>query len=142
MKIEGPNKSSGAKGAGKAEQKKSGDGTFDTMISETGEAETPHQAARPSSLSPLDALLILQETGGSTSEEAAKKAKKRAFDLLDQLDKIKLGLLTGELPKSTIIQLSNTIAIQRDQVLDPRLAEVLDEIDLRAQVELAKLEQN
>ena len=50
---------------------------------------------------------------------------------LDQLDKIKIGLLTGELPKSTLQQLSHMIATHRDQGLDPKLAEILDEIDER-----------
>ena len=59
--------------------------------------------------------------------------------MLDQLDKVKVGLLTGELPRSTLQQLAQTIATHRDQTLDPKLAEILDEIDLRAQVELAKL---
>ncbi len=139
MKIEGPNKSSTAKGASKAETKKTGDGTFDSMVSDT--AETPAQAAtgRPASVSALDALLTLQAAESGTSEEATKRARKRANDLLDHLDKIKVGLLTGELPKSTLEQLAQTVASHRDQVMDPQLAEILDDIDLRAQVELAKL---
>jgi hypothetical protein len=32
------------------------------------------------------------------------------------------------------------VRLRRDQVMDPRLAEVLDEIELRCRVELAKLE--
>ena len=31
-----------------------------------------------------------------------------------------------------------TVTAERDQVMDPRLAAVLDEIDLRVQIELAK----
>lgn len=139
MKIEGPNKTAGAKGASKADARKTGDGSFGTMVNDAEETTAQAPVARTSAVSALDALLVLQGAEDSSSEEAAKKARKRAADLLDQLDKVKMGLLTGELPKSTLQQLAQTIATHRDQVLDPKLAEILDDIDLRAQVELAKL---
>lgn len=111
------------------------------MVSETEEAEAQAPVARTTAVNALDALLTLQGADSSTSEEATKKARKRAADLLDHLDKIRVGLLTGELPKSTLQQLAHTIATHREKAIDPKLAEILDEIDLRAQVELAKLEQ-
>jgi hypothetical protein len=140
MKIEGPNKTSGAKGVSKSGAKRTGDGAFDSMVGDAEESEAASSAGRPTSIGALDALLSLQEAESGTSEEAQKKARKRAGDLLDHLDKIKIGLLTGELPKSALQHLAQTITSHRDHVLDPKLAEILDEIDLRAQVELAKLE--
>jgi hypothetical protein len=140
MKIEGPNKSSGAKGVSKAGPKKTGDAAFDSMIGEADETEASAPVTRPMSVGALDALLSLQEADSGTSEEATKKVRKRASDLLDHLDQVRVGLLTGELPKSALQQLAQTIATHRDQVVDPKLAEILDEIDLRAQVELAKLD--
>lgn len=144
MKIEGPNKTSGSKGPSKTGAKKgAGGGEFDSMIGDTEETASQSPAARTSSVSSLGALLSLQEADGSTSEEAKKRAKKRGIALLDHLDQIRIGLLTGELKKSTIQQLAQTIATHRDStIMDPKLTAVLDEIDLRAQVELAKLEQD
>jgi hypothetical protein len=139
MKIEGPNKTSGPKGVSKASPKKTGDDAFGSMVNDTEETGSASSTSRPTSISSLDALLSLQEAESGTSEEAAKKARKRANDILDQLDKVRVGLLTGEMPKSTLQQLASTIASHRDHVIDPKLAELLDEIDLRAQVELAKL---
>jgi hypothetical protein len=140
MKVEGPHKPSGVKGAAKAGTKKDGaDGAFGAMLDETGGADTSAPAARTASVGALDALLALQAAESGISEEANKKAKKRAADLLDHLDKIRAGLLSGELPQSTLQQLAQAIAAQREKGIDPRLAEILDEIDLRAQVELAKL---
>lgn len=140
MKIEGSNKTSGTKGASKTDKKRGvGDGAFDAMVNESDETEASAPVTRPASIGALDALLTLQGADSSTSEEAAKKARKRAADLLDHLDKIRVGLLTGELPASTLQQLAHTIATHREQVMDPKLAEIIDEIDLRAQVELAKL---
>ena len=139
MKIDGPNKASSPKGVSKASPKKTGDAGFDAMIGDTEETEAQAPVGRPTAVGALDALLSLQEADSGTSEEATKKARKRASDLLDHLDQVRVGLLTGELPKSTLQQLAQTITTHRDQVVDPKLAEILDEIDLRAQVELAKL---
>lgn len=139
MKVEGPGKTTGVTGASKSAPKKTGDDAFGSMVNDTEEPAAQVSVSKPTSVSGLDALLALQEAESSSSEEARKKAKKRAADLLDELDKIKVGLLTGELPKSTIEQLARTIASRRDMIVDPKLAEILDEIDLRAQVELAKL---
>jgi hypothetical protein len=138
MKIEGSGKTPGAGSAIKTDKKRSADGAFGAMVDDAGETPSTASVARPAAVGALDALLTLQSVGG---EEGAKKARQRATDLLDQLERIKMGLLTGELPQSALQQLARTIATHRERVMDPRLAEILDEIDLRAQVELAKLGQ-
>lgn len=139
MKVEGPNKSSGTKGVSKTGPKKSGDSSFSGMIDETPAAEARAGVGGVMSIGQLDALLSLQEAGDGTSEEATKRAKKRGIELLDQLDKLKVGLLTGEVPVADLNRLATTLNTHRDKVIDPNLAAVLDEIDLRVQVELAKL---
>ncbi len=59
--------------------------------------------------------------------------------MLDHLDEIRLGLLMGAISESKLSALMRTVRENRDQVDDPRMAAVLDEIELRAAVELAKL---
>lgn len=140
MKVEGPGKTSATKGASKTSKKgATGDTAFSSMVDDTEETASSAPVARTSSVGALDALLALQ--GADSDGAGSKKARKRAADLLDQLDKIKVGLLTGELPRSALQDLSHIISQHRDQAVDPKLAEILDEIDLRAQVELAKLDQ-
>ena len=46
----------------------------------------------------------------------------------------------GTLPFSTIRQLEDLVSEQRTHATDPLLQEILDEIEVRAAVELAKLE--
>jgi hypothetical protein len=87
----------------------------------------------------LDALLALQQVEDSTS--GPSRAKQRAEDMLDKLDELKLYLLAGGIPKEKLSDLTQLVQSQRAEVDDPRLVELLDEIDLRAQVELAKYEQ-
>lgn len=90
------------------------------------------------SLSSLDALLTLQEIGGPL--ERRRKAVKRAGRILDVLDEVKLALLEGRLAPAAITRLLTAISEERPGADDPRLEGLLDEIETRAQVELAKLE--
>ena len=101
------------------------------------------QPAAPASISggasvaPVDALLALQEIGNEPNRRAL--ARRRGDDLLDRLEELRLGLLDGRLPVAVIERLAAVVAVQRSQIDDPRLIGILDDIELRAAVELAKL---
>jgi Class II flagellar assembly regulator len=141
MRIDGPNKSSGTRGVSKTDgKKKVSDGGFGGLVSDTSETETAAPSGGIMQIGQLDALLSFQEAEGS-DQESARKGKKRAGALLDQLDQLRMGLLAGGVPQSTLRQLSSTLTLRRDDIMDPALNEILDEIDLRVQVELAKLSQ-
>lgn len=95
--------------------------------------------APTTSVHAVDSLLSLQEVDDPAGR--ASKGKKRAEDMLDDLDDLRDGLLTGTISPDKLAHLSRLAQTRRAQVDDPKLAEILDEIDLRAQVELAKLGQ-
>jgi hypothetical protein len=50
------------------------------------------------------------------------------------------GLLTGGIPRRTLARMAHAIAKRRESFADEKLQGILDEIELRARVELAKLE--
>jgi Class II flagellar assembly regulator len=58
---------------------------------------------------------------------------------LEQEDDLRHALLIGALPLIQLERLSRNLAARRSGIDDPRLAEVVGEIELRAAVELAKL---
>ncbi len=66
----------------------------------------------------------------------------RAEELLDQLDRIRVGILTGGISGATLQNIVNRLAKRRSDGVEPRLAALIDEIELRARVELAKLSIN
>ena len=76
--------------------------------------------------------------GAGDFREAKKQATERAFSLLDVLDDLKLALLDGALPRPTLVRLMETLKSRRDTTDDPRLEAMLDEVEVRAAVELAK----
>jgi hypothetical protein len=86
----------------------------------------------------LEALIALQEVGDPT--ERRRKAVRRASQILDVLDEVKLGVLEGGVPPGVLNRLVNTVRLERGEAVDPRLQELLNEIETRAVVELAKLE--
>ena len=101
-------------------------------------AEAPTRAAAAAPLSAtagLDAILALQAVGGPL--EGKKKAVRRGNALLDTLDEIKADLLVGRVSLDRLDQLSSMLDEMRERSL-PGLDAVLDDIDLRVRVELAK----
>lgn len=106
------------------------------------EAEIAHAApaVTTNAIAAVDALIALQSLPDAMIGRS--KAVKRADEMLDLLDQIKVGILSGAIPKAVLSRLTALVQVKREGFQDPRLQEVLDEIDLRAQVELAKLEQN
>ena len=111
-------------------------GSFSKALS-TGETNTGGSVSGAASLGPVGALLALQEVSGDQQGDA--QGRRHAEELLDRLDEVRLALLDGRLPTSVIERLSALASAHRAEVSDPRLAEILDEIELRAAVELAKL---
>ncbi len=89
-----------------------------------------------SGVSGVSALIGIQEVEDAT--ERAAKGKKRAQSILKDLDNIQVALITGALSKDQLLHLSASVQSERASVDDPRLASILDDIDLRARVELAK----
>jgi hypothetical protein len=85
----------------------------------------------------ISPLIGIQEVDDATS--GPSRAKARAQQMLDKLGEIQTALLTGYLPQSKLADLAGLVQSQRAEVGDERLSALLDEIDLRAQVELAKL---
>jgi hypothetical protein len=83
----------------------------------------------------LDALLALQSVEDPLF--AKKKAIRRGNALLDTLESIKADLLLGQVSEGRLNQLMLLITQARERNL-PELDGVLDDIELRARVELAK----
>ena len=92
----------------------------------------------PGPIAALDSILTLQ--GMEDTTDGRSKGLKRGEQLLDMLDQVRDGLLAGGIPRVTLNRLANAVTRRQDGFADPKLQGVLDEIELRANVELAKLE--
>jgi hypothetical protein len=93
--------------------------------------------ASGSPITAVDTLIALQAVPDSVTGRA--KAARRGRDMLDLLDDVRDGLLEGRVSRATLTRLVALVGEKREDFADPGLTAVLDEIDLRARVELAKL---
>jgi hypothetical protein len=89
----------------------------------------------------VDALLALQEMGAVGSPlERKKRAVRRADQILDIQGELRIALNDGDITPSTLDRLTRAIREQRENTDDPKLEGILNEIETRAAVELAKLQ--
>jgi Class II flagellar assembly regulator len=104
------------------------------------QTEGPSDVPAPRPLAALGTVLAAQAAQDGAEER--RRALARGRSLLDELDLIRIGLLDGALPVATIRRLSGLLQANRSSVADAQLNAVLDEIELRAAVELAKRQQD
>ncbi len=86
----------------------------------------------------VEALLAIQGVSDPTHKQHGP-AFRRAEDLLEHLEGIRDGILAGVIPRPQLQDLVRRLAEQRPRENDPLVISLLDEIELRAKVELAKL---
>ena len=140
MKVTGSKVGGTARtGAAAPSTPSSGGGGF--ALGAAGSARESGPAARatgPTGVGSLDALLALQQLDGPL--ERRRRAVGRAGRILDVLDEIKLDMLDGKVGPGSLPKLIAAVREERSATEDPRLEGLLDEIETRAAVELAKRE--
>ena len=93
-----------------------------------------------SQISSIDTIVALQAVDDASDRR--RQAVETGDRILDLLDRLKIGLLSGSISASDLSRLKKTIEKQQSVDEDPDLNEVLKQIDLRARVELAKLKRD
>jgi len=86
----------------------------------------------------VDALLAMQEVGDNTDRQARKQATTYGDNMLDRLKGLQDALLVGGIPKKRLMDMAQKLRGGRVKVADERLNAILDEIELRVEVEIAK----
>jgi hypothetical protein len=109
-------------------------------VSTTTEQPRAQTVASSGAIASVESILTLQGLDDSTSGRSRGLA--HGERLLDMLDEVRDGLLAGGIPRATLNRLANAVSQRQEGFSDPKLQNVLDEIELRARVELAKLEQS
>lgn len=106
---------------------------------DAGGATAKLEAHAPISiLGGLEALIAIKSE--DNTRERRRRSVRRGQGILDVLDELKVALLAGRLPPDLQARLSATLREGLPSG-DPALDGVIDAIELRAEVELAKLKQ-
>jgi hypothetical protein len=136
MKVEGSGRVDSARSVRKQSSASSTDSAFKLL----DEAQTHAQVVTgPGPIAALDSILTLQSMDDSLSGRS--KGVSYGEQLLGLLDQVRDGLLAGGIPRTTLNRLAVAVGRRHETFADPKLQSVLDEIEVRAHVELAKLEQ-
>jgi hypothetical protein len=135
MKVEGP-RATEASNVRRLSRLQSGQPAFSLDAGAPSAKAVPVSA--PVALNALDSILALHGVPDATQGRA--KAVKRGQTLLDLLDEIRDGMLTGLVPQGVLRRLSAELQARQDGFLEPGLQSTLNDIEVRAQVELAKMQ--
>ena len=105
----------------------------------TGPVDDTDALEGSTSMGAVESIVAVQEVPDATDGRGRKFVREYGDDLLDRLDALRLGILAGAIPKEELAELAHRLREKRLQSDDPRLNEIIDEIELRAEVEVAKL---
>jgi hypothetical protein len=146
LKVEGSKSTSSVQGAARA--RKAGSvgaaGAFASELDNVGgveEASGPDSVENVSGMAGVAGILAAQsvDPDGQADHRERQRRAQRGSDMLDRLEDIRRGLLLGVVPKDRLQELAHMVREKRERGADPVISRLLDEIELRAEVELAKL---
>ena len=84
-------------------------------------------------------MLAAQMVDEEDERKLRQKVVERGKSLLEKLEEIRDGLLIGSISKERLLEISRYVKEHHFTSDDPRLEEIIAEIELRVEVELAKL---
>ena len=123
---------------GKNIKKISSEANFADFL-KTNSIQERQQVQTTSAVASADAIFAAQTVSNEEENQIRKKLIKKGKDLIDSLEEIREGLLFGEISKDRLIEISRMVKQKDFSSQDERLQEILQEIELRVEVELAKL---
>ena len=124
----------------KHKSKGAGDsGAFAENLIETQVSPSAAAAPDATTVSAADAVLAAQNVGDSLDDTPQRRRLTEfADDILGRLEELRLGILMGRFSKEKLADLAQRLRQKRQQSTDPKLNEIIHEIELRAEVEIAK----
>lgn len=111
---------------------------FKTNVKDANRRNVPKGVVKTSqsfSVTALSSLLFDDSEG----RETKKRQVKWGNDLLDQLESLRIQLISGNISREHLSALSEMLQNKHGFIVDPELEKIIREIETRVAVELAKL---
>jgi hypothetical protein len=138
MKISGLGPAKGADATRRKKAEGKGD-EFAERLKQAAAASGSAATVESPPVTSADSLLAVQERPDATRERSRGLACQYGATLLDRLEEIRLAILAGAVAKDKLASIAQTVRQRRQKSDDPRLNAIIDEIELRCEVEIAKL---
>ena len=122
----------------KVRKSKVGEGSFSDSLKEVESSPGESGSPQISGVAGVEGILAAQRSDATDSRRHLQRLMAYGDDLLDRLEDIRLGILLGHFSKDKLTELAQRLRQKREQISDPVLSEILAEIELRAEVEVAK----
>jgi Class II flagellar assembly regulator len=110
-----------------------------TDFAEHLRTELPAPAEQTPELAPAASLSTILGAQEVEADERRGAAARYGADLLDRLAELRLNLLNGSVPAARLHALAHALRANRQPSGDPQIEVILEEIELRVEVEIAKL---
>ena len=136
MKIVAPGTLGRTAGRTRKAGSHAGSGGFAKSLEGASEARASSAGSGAAPIASVDVLLALQ--GEPDVGDGERQEARHGHTLLDELEVIRTGLLVGRIPRGRLEALARMLE-RRKFPASPRMAGLIDEIELRVKVELAKL---
>lgn len=105
----------------------------------SGATSATQNVQATAAMTSAEAIFAAQMVNDEEERQIRKKLVKKGQTLLENLEEIRDGLLVGELSKERLIEISRMVKQKDASSSDEKLQEIMQEIELRVEVELAKL---
>ena len=106
------------------------------------EPEGLAQVSEVSGVTAVGSILAAQEIDDDDGLKSRNQLRKYGEDILERLDEIKQNLLIGGNSRDILANLAQTLRMKKSATNDPGLISIINDIELRAAVELAKYTRN
>ena len=105
----------------------------------SGNIEGQKEVNATVSVATAGAIFATQMVDDEEEKQIRKKLVKKANNILDNLEEIRQEIIFGVVSKEKLIEISRLVKQKDINTKDEKLKEILEEIELRVEVELAKL---
>ena len=139
MKVSKTAGTKGVDGTRKAKKSDGGDSGFADALKEVSGSGEAERAQSTGGVSSVESIFAVQQTSDATDHPSRGLMMDYGGDLLDRLEQIRIAILTGSISKDRLQELARRLRGRKFSSDDPRLNDLVAEIELRVEVEIAKL---
>lgn len=135
-------KTGGAKEASssrKATKPSADDGAFVEALRGASGTESAEAAQTTGGVGPVNGIFAVEQTQDATDHRSRGLMMEYGNDLIDQLDRIRMGLVAGAISKDRLQDIAKRLRERKITSDDPQLNDLIQDVELRVEVEIAKL---
>ncbi len=96
------------------------------------------QVGEIAGVAPVGSILAAQEVDEDEGRKSQQQLQEYGGNILDRLEEIQQDILAGAIPKDRLAKLAQTLRMKKTSTDDQSLVSIINEIEIRAAVEIAK----